>query len=234
LIVFDIDGTILPGTSCERLFVRHLVQQKILKVTQLINFCTRALTLLPQGIPYTTKANKGYLRNFRVDDIAKIGQSFFESDVIARISPKGIERIKKHVQDGEKVILFSGMPDFLLRNFSNYLDIPDYYGSIMEIKSGRFTGKTLGPFPLAKGKIEALEMIIAGTYSADAIILSKTAKSQDIAPVDWAQITFYGDHWLDRFLMQKVGHPVTVNPKDKLRALAEEKGWAIEEFGLTE
>jgi putative phosphoserine phosphatase / 1-acylglycerol-3-phosphate O-acyltransferase len=232
LIVFDIDGTILPGTSCERLFVRHLVQQKILKVTQLINFCIRAIELLPQGIPYTTKANKGYLRNFRGDDIAKIGRDFFESDVIARISPKGIERIKKHVQDGEKVILFSGMPDFLLRNFSNYLDIPDYYGSIMEIQSGRFTGKTLGPFPLAKGKIEALEMIIAGAYSADVIKSAEPAISRNTAPVNWSQITFYGDHWLDRFLMQKVGHSVAVNPREKLRALAEEKGWPIEEFGV--
>jgi phosphoserine phosphatase len=232
LIVFDIDGTILPGTSCERLFVRHLAQRKILKLTQFVNFCTRALTLLPQGIPYTTKANKGYLRNFRVDDIAKIGRDFFESDIIARISPKAIERIRKHIQDGERVILFSGMPDFLLRNFSDYLDIPDFYGSIMEIKSGRFTGKTLGPFPLAEGKIEALEMIMAGTYSADAIKSAEPANSRNTTPIDWSQITFYGDHWLDRFLMQKVGHPVVVNPRKKLRALADKKGWAIIELGL--
>jgi HAD superfamily phosphoserine phosphatase-like hydrolase len=234
LIVFDIDGTILPGTSCERLFVRHLVQQKILKVSQLVNFCTRALTLLPQGIPYTTKANKGYLRNFRVDDIAKIGQTFFESDVIARISPKAIERIRKHIQDGERVILFSGMPDFLLRNFSDYLDIPDFYGSIMEIKSGRFTGRTLGPFPLAEGKIKALELIMAGKYNTAALESKGTASTANDIDIDWQAITFYGDHWLDRFLMKKIGHPVAVNAQEKLRALAEQKGWAIDEFGLTE
>jgi len=75
-------------------------------------------------------------------------------------------------------------------------------------------------------------MIMAGTYSADAIESLVPSKSKDITPLDWSQITFYGDHWLDRFLMQKVGHPVVVNPPKKLRALADKKGWAIIEFGL--
>jgi len=231
LIVFDIDGTILPGTSCERLFVRYLIENKILRLPQFVDFCWRGITLLHQGLPYITKANKGYLRNFRADDIAKIGAAFFESDVISNISPKGIARIKEYQQKGERVILFSGMPDFLLRNFSDYLGVSEYYGSIMEIRAGRFSGRTVGPFPLAQGKIAALEMIIAGKYSAEALTTKNDPNSNDSRNIDWSQITFYGDHWLDRFLMLKVGNPIAVNPKEKLRALAGENGWAIEEFG---
>jgi phosphoserine phosphatase len=231
LIIFDIDGTILPGTSCERLFVRYLIRNKILRLPQFLDFCWRGFTLIPQGLPFITKANKGYLRNYRADDVAKIGQVFFESDVIPRISLTGIERIGEHQQKGERVILFSGMPDFLLRNFSEFLHVDENYGSIMEIKSGRFTGRTLGPFPLAEGKIRALEMIVNGKYSTEALA-NVSNRSNDNSSIDWSKITFYGDHWLDRFLIQKVGHPVAVNPKEKLRALAIAKGWEIEEFGL--
>lgn len=232
MIVFDIDGTVLPGTSCERLFMRYLIKRKIVRLPQLINFCRQAIALLPQGLPFTTKANKGYLRHFDAARIATIGEEFFISDVISGISLKGVERIKEHQEAGERVMLFSGMPDFLLRNFSEYLHVPEHYGSIMEIRNARFTGRTLGPFPLAAGKVKALEKIIAGNYSEAALASNATANSHNDPNVDWSRITFYGDHWLDRFLMQKVGNPVVVNPKEKLRALAIQNSWPVEEFRL--
>ena len=231
MIVFDIDGTILPETSCEKLFVRYLIKQKILRFPHACNFSIRALALLPNGIYYTTKANKGYLRNFDVAELTAIGKSFFESHVKNRISPRGLKRVNEHTRSGDSVILLSGMPDFLLRNFSEYLKVPKAYGSIMEINISKFSGRTLGPFPLAQGKIEALKMIINGHYSADYFKAGRRKHNAHNAEIDWSTITFYGDHWLDRFLMFHVGNPIAVNPREKLRRLAIDKGWTIEIFG---
>jgi HAD superfamily hydrolase (TIGR01490 family) len=214
IIVFDIDGTILPGISFERLLVEHLFQKKILRPRHAFYFMRRGFTLLFRSLTSVTKANKGYLRNFSVDYMTKLGEDFFNISVAPRISKTAVERIKLHQKNGDRVILLSGMPDFLCQNFARHLGVTEFNGSVTEIKDGKFTGKTLGPFPLGKGKIEALEEIIVGQPLAN-----------------WSAVTFYGDHWLDRFLLAKVGHPVAVNPKEKLLQLAKEKGWQVEWWG---
>jgi HAD superfamily hydrolase (TIGR01490 family) len=44
-------------------------------------------------------------------------------------------------------------------------------------------------------------------------------------------VRFYSDHVSDRPAFEWSDEPVAVNPHDKLRWLAEEKGWAIEDWG---
>jgi len=212
LIVFDVDGTLLPGTSCERLFFEHLLRKKIIGLRNIISFAMRAMALMPRGRAYVLKANKGYLRGFSPDYMAGIGREFFENQVIRKISAKGISRIKEHHGDGDKVMLLSGMPEFLLRNFSEYLSVNEYIGSTLEVNADKFTGRTIGCFPLAEGKIEVLRPLLE-KYS-----------------LNWPDLTAYADHGLDRYLLEKVGHPVAVNPRDDLKRMAKRKGWPIESF----
>ena len=212
LIVFDIDGTLLPGTSCERLFFRHLLREKIIGLRNLISFGIRGIALMPRGLVYTLKANKGYLRGFSPDYLAGIGREFFKGHVSKRISAKGISRIEEHRRNGDKIMLLSGMPEFLLRNFSEYLNVDEYIGSILEVNAGKFTGRTIGSFPLAEGKIEVLRPLL------------------DKYRINWSDLTAYADHSLDRYLLEKVGHPVAVNPRDDLKRIAESNSWPVESF----
>jgi phosphoserine phosphatase len=50
--------------------------------------------------------------------------------------------------------------------------------------------------------------------------------------LDWAQVetTFYTDSINDLSLLERVSHPVATNPDDRLRALAQERGWPIVEL----
>ena len=77
LVVFDIDGTLVPGTSCERLFTRYLVKNRIVNFNNLISFIIGGLSLLPRGKSYIIKANKGYLRGFDTGYMEDIGRRFF-------------------------------------------------------------------------------------------------------------------------------------------------------------
>lgn len=212
LIVFDVDGTLLPGTSCERMFFKHLLHEKIIRLRNLISFAIRGLALIPKGHAYALKANKGYLRGFSPDYMAGIGREFFDDQVSEEISAKGISRIEEHRRSGDKLILLSGMPEFLLRNFSEYLGVDEQIGSTLEIKADKFTGRTIGPFPLAEGKIEVLRPLL------------------EKYRLNWSDLTAYADHGLDRYLLEKVGHPVAVNPRNELRKLATGKGWPVEIF----
>ncbi len=212
MIIFDVDGTLLPGTSCERLFFQHLIDNRILTFRNLFHFAFRGLTLLPHGRTYALKANKGYLRGHSIEKMIAIGKEFFSTEVAGRISKKGIARLNEHRDKGERITLLSGMPEFLLINFAEYLKVENYKGSVLEVKSDKITGRTIGVFPLSRGKADIVESII---------------KEHGIG---WNDVTAYGDHYGDRYLLDKVGHPVAVNPNYGLRQIAVEKGWAIEVF----
>jgi HAD superfamily hydrolase (TIGR01490 family) len=168
--------------------------------------------LLPDGISHCTKANKGYLRGFTPQYMDKLGKQFFDQIIVPRISHKAIDCINEHRDKGQTVILLSGMPQFLLSNFAGFLGIGEYLGSVMETVDGAFDGKTRQPFPLGKGKIAALKLVL------------------DRSGVDWEDLTFYADHWLDRFLLTRVGHPIVVNPHPRLLKLARQKGWQVAIF----
>lgn len=212
LIIFDIDGTLLPGTSCERMFFRYLLKMKILHLSNLLYFGLRGIALARNGKSYIIKANKGYLRGFEIEYITEIGLKYFNSDISPLISTKGIAQLKQHQKNGEKVALLSGMPEFLLKNFAEFLDVDEYYGSVMEIKQGRLTGKTIDVFPLAKGKVKIAE------------------RALERHNFNWPQLTTYADHYLDRYLLEKAGEPIAVNPHEKLMPIAQSNNWRIEYF----
>ncbi len=212
LIVFDIDGTLLPGTSTERLFVRYLEHKRILGLGNLLNFIARGLTLLPRGTVYFIKANKGYLKDFEVERMNRIGREFFDSEIVPRISNKGIARLNKHKAAGETVVLLSGMPLFLLKFYAEYLQADEYYGAVLENTDGVYTGRTIGPHPLSEGKVEIVQGII------------------DAKGLRWPDITAYADHGGDSFLLARAGRAIAVNPRPDLRRIAESKGWEIEAF----
>ena len=212
MIVFDIDGTLLPGTSCERLFFQYLLERKILTFRQMFHFAFRGLMLAPYGRSYSLKANKGYMRGLSINMMTGVGKEFFDKIIAGRLSKKGIERLNDHRNKGDMIVLLSGMPEFLLKNIADYLGIEDYRGSVLEVKSGVITGRTTGIFPLSNGKAEIVEELIRKFN------------------VGWSDVTAYGDHYGDRYLLEKVAHPVAVNPDHNLREFARHKGWPIEIF----
>jgi putative phosphoserine phosphatase/1-acylglycerol-3-phosphate O-acyltransferase len=212
LVIFDVDGTLIKGTSCEKLFFHHLLDTKKLGFKNLINICLRGIALSRFGKSHIISANKGYLRGFEVDYINKLGKDHFLSYVKNRISRKGIDKINYHKNKSEKIALLSGMPEFLLKNFSDYLEIEQAFGSVLHINNGKYTGHTEGVFPLGKGKVKIVESFFA-EYS-----------------IFWPDITAYADHHHDRFLLEKVGKPIAVNPNNRLKKIAEKNNWPIEIF----
>ena len=51
----------------------------------------------------------------------------------------------------------------------------------------------------------------------------------------WSDIrsTFYSDSINDLPLLEKVNHPVATNPDDRLRSLAQQRGWPILELFIS-
>ena len=83
---------------------------------------------------------------------------------------------------------------------------------------GRITGAIAGQPNLREGKVHNLQQWLAARG------------------LDWEKvhITFYSDSYNDVPLMEKSAVPVATNPDERLRALAQERGWRILDLFPTE
>jgi HAD superfamily hydrolase (TIGR01490 family) len=81
-----------------------------------------------------------------------------------------------------------------------------------EVRDGVFTGGVSGTPCFREGKVERLESWLAGHGET----IKSTLKS-----------TFYSDSHNDLPLLERVGHPVAVDPDAALRAHAGMRGWPV-------
>jgi len=81
-----------------------------------------------------------------------------------------------------------------------------------EMIGGRYTGKVAGTPSFAEGKVTRLEEWLP------------TIK------LELEDSFFYSDSHNDLPLLNLVDHPIAVNPDEKLRVIANERGWEILEL----
>jgi len=94
--VFDVDGTLLPHTSTEQEFFKHLLAQQILPPANLGMFLLMSAWYTIRRQPHQLKANKMYLRGFRVNATRRYGKRFFRRFLWPRFSREGIAQLAGH------------------------------------------------------------------------------------------------------------------------------------------
>jgi HAD superfamily hydrolase (TIGR01490 family) len=90
--------------------------------------------------------------------------------------------------------------------------VPNLIGCDVEVVNGKYTGEPAGVPSFREGKITRVEMWLAD--------MGKTLN-------DFDETWFYSDSLNDLPLLQRVTHPVAVNPDATLRAHAEQNDWPI-------
>jgi len=209
--VFDIDGTLLPGTSLERLFLSKAFREGILTARQVAYFALEWLITVPQtGCLKALKQNKAFFRNLPAEKVKAFGKLCFEEEILPGFSRQGLERVRACRETGYRILLMSGAPLFLVKNLEEVLH-PDYMvAARLEIQAGRFTGRLEQPHPYGLEKRRYL------------LNLEKTL------PIDFANSVVYANHSSDIYHMHLFGKAVAVNPGWKLRRYARKQGWDIE------
>jgi HAD superfamily hydrolase (TIGR01490 family) len=141
-----------------------------------------------------------------------LGRRCFEEEIRPRLAPVGERRIAEHRASGHMTVLLSGSLPFLLRPMAEVLGVDEVIGSVMATRGQRLSGRLEGVHPYGRDKLRLIEQFAA----ARGIHL----------PGSFA----YADHHSDAHLLERVGHPVAVNPDQGLRLLAEARGWPIESW----
>lgn len=214
LAIFDIDGTIVYGHSTERRFAAWLWRRGILRYRGVAAFTGFLLRYLPQYGRHTAKKNKAWLAGLPLALVEEEARRFVAEEVRQWLVPAVVTRLRDHLAAGDRVVLLSGTLDCVAVALGKQLGVSDCVGTTCCIADGVFLSKPPQRHPFGNSKRE---------------LLGELCEQFSVSHTD---VVAYGDSWHDVELLDAVGTPVAVNPDDRLRRLAEDRGWEILQAGL--
>ena len=149
-----------------------------------------------------------------VDEMRSLACCHFEECIRPYIYHGAQEKIREFSRKGIPTALVTGTNRYIAEPIAEAMEITTLLPTEPEIVDGKFTGGYIPPFLLKEGKITKAEF-----HSRELGVLLD-------------QASFFGDSVNDIELLAKVGHPVVVNPGEKLLAVAEENSWPVERWAV--
>tara|TARA_B110000503_G_scaffold20798_1_gene31468 strand:- start:31311 stop:32777 length:1467 start_codon:yes stop_codon:yes gene_type:complete len=137
----------------------------------------------------------------------EIGAQAYRKHIAKTLYREAVALVEAHRAAGHKLVIITSASRYQVEPVARVLGIEDIHCTRLEVADGRFTGNVISPMCFGEGKLLAAQRS-ARQYKA-------TLKSC------W----FYSDSSDDLPLLRKVGHPVAVNPSDKLGVHARTKQW---------
>lgn len=212
--MFDLDRTLLD-TSSGNLYARYQYRIGLMNHRQLLqvgwwSFLTRLGVLkMDSLIPKLVATAQG---QSEADMLCQC-DGWFEQDVLPHVTEQGLACVRGHQSQGHVVAIVSASTQYVVGPMAAYLGIPgNYVCTHLESEAGWLTGRITPPPCYGPGKVTWAE---------------RFAAAHD---VDLDQSFFYTDSISDLPLLERVGHPVAVNPDPRLRRRARRQGWPIELF----
>lgn len=210
---FDVDRTLLPGTSMEKIFIIWLLRHGHLGLGDALRAALDLSKRLDESRRRGYMQYHGYLERRRVDDVAKWADTCFASLIAPRVSRKGLERLAEHRAAGHLTILLSGSIQPLVDRMGKHVGADVAIGTVLESRDGHFTGRLLGEHV---------------AHAQKAVAVAELAERYDL---DLSASYCYADHRSDLPMLERFGRPVPTNPDRSLARIARERGWEIVEFG---
>ena len=211
LALFDLDNTLLDGDS-DYAWAQFLIEEGVLHAGD-----------------YNAKNDYFYERykdgtldiheflDFQLAPLAKRPRAqldawhneFMRRKIRPMILPKAPQLIAKHADALTAIVTATNR--FITRPIADELGVRDLIATDIEEMDGVFTGKPRGTPTFREGKIQRVDEWLA-------------AKGRKLADFEsW----FYSDSLNDLPLLERVTHPIAVDPDATLRAHASKRKWTI-------
>ena len=149
-------------------------------------------------------------------DLTPLVESFADKQVRANLRPGALKAIARDKAEGRRLVLATASYRLYADAIALRLGFDDVIG----------TGSVIG-------LDEQVHAKIAGENAYGPAKLRMIADWVEASGLKGAHghVRFYSDHVSDRPAFEWADEPVAVNPHGKLRRLAEQRGWAIEDWG---
>lgn len=128
------------------------------------------------------------------------------------ITQQARDLVQRHRDAGDVVVIVTATNEFVTRPIAQAFGVDELIATeLARGPDGWLTGEVAGQPNMREGKVARLAAWLA-------------ARGWDWSDVE---ATFYSDSMNDLPLLEKVQHPVATNPDERLRALAQERGWPV-------
>jgi HAD superfamily hydrolase (TIGR01490 family) len=212
--LFDMDKTLLD-TSSGQLYARYLYRIGQMGRRELVRVIWWGM-LSWLGVLDMRELIPRLLVDVAGDDepnMRLLCDRWFAEDVIPHVTERGRQRVIEHQAQGDVVAIVSASTQYAVGPLAAHLGIPgQYVCTHLESKDGRLTGQVVPPVCFGPGKV-----VWAERFAAE-------------QGIDLSASFFYTDSISDLALLERVAHPVAVNPDPRLRRMARRQGWPIEKF----
>ncbi len=211
LTLFDLDNTLITNDS-DFLWGEYLVEHNIVDPIEYEEKNRQFFEDYEQGhldIDSYLKFSLKPLAEYPIDQLYAWRANYVESVIKPLIAPGTDDLLAKHRARGDTLLIISATNLFITEPIAELLEIPHILATQPEMKGGRYTGNYIGQPTFQHGKVTALN---------DWLIKNN---------MDLMGSTFYSDSHNDLPLLEKVDHPVAVNPDAILEAISLERKWPI-------
>ncbi len=219
LAIFDFDGTLTEGHLWSGIS-RHHREQRVnrLAVFSYLLFHMPLYVGSKLKLVSDERNKKGWgqdimvlFRGFTLDEgrkaFAWIADNYFQT----RMRPEILAKLQQHKAEGCQTVVVSGMPVDFLEVVREKFGVDHVVGTRPEIRNSRYTGRIIPPLCFGQNKAKLLKEFI---------------QRKDLQ-IDFAGSWSYADSIYDLPILEIVGNPVATFPDEKLRTLAESRGWPI-------
>lgn len=139
-------------------------------------------------------------------------QEFMDKHIRPIMGDAARSRVQQHLEAGHLCALVTATNSFVTGPIAREFGIPHLIATIPACVDGAFTGLPQGTPAFKEGKITRVDAWL---------------ESQGLWWGSFEKTWFYSDSHNDLPLLERVSHPVVVDPDDKLRQAAQAKAWEI-------
>lgn len=213
--IFDFDGTIISGYSAIA-FIREQLKRGDLSAREFLELASAMTSfgLGNLGFSGMMAVTTQFLRGIEEQAYVELGEELFTKQIARLIYPESRALIQAHQAKGHTLAIISSATPYQVEPAARDLGIENVLCTQLEVdEDGVFTGSVIRPTCFGQGKVDAAE-VLAESVGADL-----------------RDSFFYSDSTDDQLLLEQIGHPVALNPSDKLRAVARDNNWPSASFG---
>jgi HAD superfamily hydrolase (TIGR01490 family) len=217
LALFDLDHTLLALDSDEA-WVEFLIGEGALDRAAFEQANRAIVDRYRRGEVGVLEFTEFYLATLNGRDPRQLDA--WRADYLARAIRPAIPAaaralVERHRRAGDVLVLTTATSRFLTAPIADELGFEHLIATEPEMIAGRYTGKVSGTPNMREGKIVRLEAWLAlRRHRLD----------------DFRQSWFYSDSRNDIPLLERITHPVAVNPDPTLAALALARAWPVIEI----
>lgn len=211
LAIFDLDNTLLNGDS-DHAWGEFLVIKGLMDGDEFRQTNDHYYDLYLQGqldiMAYLEFALKP-LTQFSMSELAQLHDEFMDTMIKPMVTEQSRQLLEKHRSNDDYLLIITATNDFVTQPIADFLGVHDLIATQAEKNDQGYTGKVSGTPSFQAGKITRLNDWLNAREDS------------------FTNTYFYSDSANDIPLLEFVDYPFAVDPDDRLKQHANDKGWPV-------